>query len=87
MDNASIHHIDEVIDIISSVGASVKFLATYSPDLNPVEEVFSQVKHWIKMNDSVFQSTRDPRVLLAMAFGEVTQENCLAYIKDSGYIN
>ena len=85
LDNASIHHIDEVVATITSVGALVRFLPTYSPDLNPVEEVFSQVKHWITMNDTVFQSTQDPRILLTMAFNEVTQENCLSYIKDSGY--
>ena len=36
--------------------------------VNPVEEVFSQVKHWNTMNDTVFQSTQDPRILLTMAF-------------------
>ena len=41
MDNASIHHKDEVITTITAVGALVQFLSPYSPDLNPVEEVFS----------------------------------------------
>ena len=80
--NDAIHHIDEVLATITSVEALVRFLPTYSPELNPVEEVFSQVKHWITMNDIVFQSTWDPRILFTMAFNEVTQENCLSYIKD-----
>lgn len=86
MDNASIHHIEEVVSTIEGVGALVKFLPPYSPDLNPVEEVFAQVKHWIRLNDTAFQATQNPRILIAMAFGEVTQENCMSYIKDSGYI-
>lgn len=86
MDNASIHHVDEVVSTIESIGAIVKFLPPYSPDLNPVEEVFSEVKQWIKSNDIVFQSSQNPRVLLATGFNLVSQENCLSYIKDSGYM-
>ena len=84
MDNASIHHVQEVV---STMGALVKFLPPYSPDLNPIEEVFSEVKHWIKSNAVVFQCTQNPRALLTMAFGEVSLENCRSYIKHSGYIN
>ena len=87
MDNASIHHVQEVVSTIEAVGALVKFLPPYSPDLNPIEEVFSEVKHWIKSNDVVFQCTQNPRALLTMAFGEVSSENCRSYIKHSGYIN
>lgn len=39
LDNASIHHIEEVVCTIQGVGALVKFHPPYSPDLNPVEEV------------------------------------------------
>ena len=42
IDNASIHHIDEVVQLVSSVGALLWFLPPYSPDLNPIEPVFSQ---------------------------------------------
>lgn len=35
MDNASIHHINSVIHAINVVGALVRFLPPYSPDLNP----------------------------------------------------
>ena len=54
MDNASIHHVNEV-STIEGVGALMKFLSPYSPDLNPVEEVFAQVKDWIQLNDSPFK--------------------------------
>ena len=37
MDNASIHHVDKVTQLIVQTGASVQFLPPYSPDLNPVE--------------------------------------------------
>lgn len=86
MDNASIHHVKEVVDKIQSVGALVRFLPPYSPDLNPCEEVFAQVKSWIKSNDIVFQATQHPSMLIAMAYCEITAQNCVAYIKHSGYI-
>ena len=41
LDNASIHHVDCVVDTIQSVGAHVRFLPPYSPDMNPIEEVFA----------------------------------------------
>jgi len=51
MDNASIHHVDPVVELITAAGALVRFLPPYSPDLNPIEEVFAEVKHfWKKMN-------------------------------------
>ena len=48
MDNCAIHHICEVVSMIEDVGALVHFLPPYSPDLNPIEEAFSKVKHLIR---------------------------------------
>ena len=36
MDNASIHHLDRVKDIITGIGAKLIFLPPYSPDLMPL---------------------------------------------------
>jgi len=40
MDTASVHHVDEVLQIVENAGAKVIFLPPYSPDLNPLEPVF-----------------------------------------------
>ena len=48
LDNASIHHIDEVVELLHSLGALVLFLPPYSPDYNPIEEAFSKVKSLIR---------------------------------------
>ena len=83
MDNASIHHVNGVVDLIENqAGARLLFLPPYSPDLNPLEEVFSQVKAIIKQNDQLFQVTIIPRALLMMAFGMITEEQCRSYISD-----
>ena len=44
MDNATIHHVAGVADLILQTGALLRFLPPYSPDLNPTEQVFSKVK-------------------------------------------
>lgn len=41
MDNASIHHLERVRDLITGIGARLMFLPPYSPDLMPLEEVFA----------------------------------------------
>ena len=86
MDNASIHHVQEVIDLIEQQAqAKVIFLPPYSPDLNPVETVFSKVKGIMKANDALFQVCNSPRALLSMAFGMVTSSDCISFISHCGY--
>jgi len=87
MDNASIHHVNDVVDAIENTAqAKVIFLPPYSPDLMPLEEAFSKVKYIIKANDKVFQSTTMPTAVLTMAFGMITSEDCNGYIHHSGYV-
>ena len=86
MDNGSIHHVDDVVDAIGNTAqARVIFLSSYSPDLMPLEEVFSKVKSIIKANDKVIQSTAMQTALLTMVFGMVTSADCNGYIHHSGY--
>ena len=40
--------------IITGVGAKLCFLPPYSPDLMPLEEVFSKVKYVLKANEKAF---------------------------------
>ncbi len=43
MDNLPVHHAEAVKNLIESVGAYVKFLPPYSPDLSPIELCWSSV--------------------------------------------
>lgn len=45
LDNASIHHTTRPVELIQSVGALVHYLPPYSPDLNPIEEMFQKLRH------------------------------------------
>ena len=54
MDNASFHKSQKTIDLIGSVGCRVVFLPPYSPDLNPIEKFWANMKRWIKDKISKF---------------------------------
>jgi transposase len=44
MDNLSCHKTAEVARLIAAAGAEVRYLPAYSPDLNPIERLFSKLK-------------------------------------------
>jgi transposase len=53
LDNASIHHVDGIVEMIEAAGAKVIFTAPYSPEYNPIETMFHLYKttlrrHWQK---------------------------------------
>lgn len=48
MGNASFHKSAKTKELIESVGCRVIFLPPYSPDLNPIEKFWANMKRWIK---------------------------------------
>ncbi len=48
MDNLAPHKAARVAELIRAVGAAVWYLPPYSPDLNPIELMFSKVKEWLR---------------------------------------
>ena len=85
MDNASIHHVADVVERIQQTGALIRFLPPYSPDFNPAEEVFSKMKKFLVNNDVAFSTTSSPSLLITMAFSTITTLDCISYIKHAGY--
>ena len=85
LDNASVHHVKEVHELIIGCGAIIRYLPPYSPDFNPLEEVFAQIKRFLRRNSQVYHSTSDPRVLITSAFCSIDSDDCLNYIHHAGY--
>ena len=48
MDNLGSHKGKAVRQLIRSAGAKLFFLPKYSPDLNPIEQVFAKLKHLLR---------------------------------------
>lgn len=48
MDNAAFHKSQKTKELIESVGCKIIFLPPYSPDLNPIEKFWANMKRWIK---------------------------------------
>jgi len=44
LDNATVHHVDGVVELIEATGAKVIFLAPYAPEYNPIETMFHLYK-------------------------------------------
>ena len=72
MDNTSIHHVEEIADLIETqAGAKLCYLPPHSPNLDPVEGVFNQAtkcKSIMKLNDKLIQASTAPRAMIAMGF-------------------
>lgn len=49
MDNLGSHKGKAVRQAITAAGARLWFLPPYSPDLNPIEQTFAKIKHWMRM--------------------------------------
>jgi hypothetical protein len=50
MDNASFHHSDHIENMCSEAGVKLVYLPPYSPDLNPIEEFFAELKAFVRRN-------------------------------------
>jgi len=85
LDNCSIHHVDEVKKVFEDAGILLLFLPPYSPDLNPIEQMFSSMKYYLKDHDELLQCTDDPPVILHAAFAAVSAQQCQSWIRNSGY--
>jgi len=59
MDNASIHRSERIRKMCDDVGVKLEYLPPYSPDLNPVEEHFAQLKAFIKRHWQIYADDPD----------------------------
>lgn len=83
MDNLSSHKANCVVEAIEAVGAEVWYLPPYSPDLNPIELMWSKVKHLLRS-----MAARTKRTLLTAigkALYEVTPEDATGWFAHDGY--
>jgi transposase len=55
MDNASFHCSEQIEQMCADAGVKLMYLTPYSPDLNPIEEFFAELKSFIKRSWSIYE--------------------------------
>jgi len=83
MDNLSSHKVKGVIDPIIAVGAKVMYLPPYSPDLNPIEMLWSKMKAYLRKAKARTKELLEEAI--AAALGSITISDILAWFAENGY--
>jgi len=83
MDNLGSHKGKAVRRLIRSVGAKLFFLPKYSPDLNPIEQVFAKLKHLLRK--AAARTAEAICAAVSQILGTFTPEECANYFKNAGY--
>jgi transposase len=84
MDNLSVHKRASVRDLITQAGAELVFLPPYSPDLNPIEMVWSKVKSVLRRIGARTLEALDQAIVEALSSVSATEAaNC---IRHAGYL-
>jgi transposase len=83
LDNLGSHRSSAIRAAIRSIGAKLAFLPPYSPDLNPIEQVFAKIKHWMRMAQARVIDTINDHIASLVA--DITPSECERYIANAGY--
>ena len=83
MDNLSPHKSDHTLSLIEQRGAQVQFLPAYSPDLNPIENMWSKVKTSLRTAEARTQP--DLLQAIASALASVTPQDAMNWYAHCGY--
>lgn len=83
MDNLGSHKGKMVRQAIQSAHAKLFFLPKYSPDLNPIEQVFAKLKHLLRA--SAPRTVEAVWPAIGKALDAFTPDECANYIKNAGY--
>ncbi len=83
MDNLSSHKVAGVREAIEAVGAELRYLPPYSPDLNPIELAFSKLKKLLR--DGAERTVDKLWELCGRILDQFTEPECRNYFKHCGY--
>ncbi len=83
MDNLGSHKGKAVRQAIRAAGAKLFFLPKYSPDLNPIEQVFAKLKHLLRQ--AAARTVEAVCSAIGQLLGAFTPQECANYLKNAGY--
>lgn len=82
MDNLSSHKSKAVADSIKATGAKLLYLPPYSPDLNPIENMWSKVK--ASLRGQAKRTTATLTTAIGRAMKGVTAQDCRGFFQAAG---
>ena len=83
IDNLPAHKVLGVRELIEAAGASLRYLPPYSPDLNPIELLFSKLKAHLRK--AAERSVPDLWRRIESLLGQFTAQECAAFLRHDGY--
>ena len=83
MDNLPVHKVAGVVQAIEAVGARVLYLPPYSPDLNPIEQMFAKLKALLRKAKE--RTIDDLWERIGQLLNEFSATECANYLTNSGY--
>ena len=83
MDNLGSHKSAAVRSLINAAGARLWYLPPYSPDLNPIEQTFAKIKHW--MRSAQKRTIDDISSHLGSLVTTIQPNECSNYFENAGY--
>jgi transposase len=85
MDNLSAHKVQGVRHAIEEAGCDLWYLPAYSPDLNPIEKLWSKVKAWLRrIGAKTFKAVIHA---IGEALRAVADDECFNYFRSCGYVD
>jgi len=83
MDNLGSHKGAAIRQAIRAARAKLFFLPKYSPDLNPIEQVFAKLKHLLRK--AAARTIETLTAAVGELLGAYTAEECANYFTNAGY--
>ena len=83
MDNLRTHKVDGVVAVLAAVGAKVRYLPAYSPDLNPIEMAFSKLKTALRKGAA--RTVEALWKLIGRLMKTFAPDECANYFRHAGY--
>jgi len=83
MDNLSPHKSDPTLALIQEAGAEVLFLPAYSPDLNPIEKMWSKIKNYLRSAEARTEAAL--MAAIGAALQTVTPRDAVNWFACCGY--
>lgn len=85
LDNLSSHKGDEIRRMIEEAGCELWLLPPYSPDLNPIEKMWSKVKEFLRSAKA--RCTEELDRAVAQGLAKVTPHDATGWFASCGYVH